>query len=177
MREGEIKSYEISERDRNKGNSHTRGIISLNLPDMKLMPGDEQVFSWYIFSHKGEDDFRQKLLERESVWVSCNKYVFEKGETALVKISGGQMVKGCMLKKNDVTIPMKKQGTAWYAEVVMDQLGEVRFDILYGTGKKTHANCLVISSVDDLIKKRVEFIVANQQMKSCLLYTSDAADE
>ena len=33
-------------------------------------------------------------------------------------------------------------------------------------GKKTHANCLVISSVDDLIKKRVEFIVANQQMKS-----------
>lgn len=166
MREGEIKSYEISERDRNKGNSHTRGIISLNLPDMKLMPGDEQVFSWYIFSHKGEDDFRQKLLERESVWVSCNKYVFEKGETALVKISGGQMVKGCMLKKNDVTIPMKKQGTAWYAEVVMDQLGEVRFDILYGTGKKTHANCLVISSVDDLIKKRVEFIVANQQMKS-----------
>lgn len=31
---------------------------------------------------------------------------------------------------------MKKQGTAWYAEVVMDQLGEVRFDILYGAGKK-----------------------------------------
>ena len=28
LREGEIKSYEISERDRNKGNSHTRGIIS-----------------------------------------------------------------------------------------------------------------------------------------------------
>ena len=166
LREGEIKSYEISERDRNKGNSHTRGIISLNLPDMKLMPGDEQVFSWYIFSHKGGDDFRQKLLERESVWVSCNKYVFEKGETALVKISGGQMVKDCILKKNDVTIPMKKQGTAWYAEVVMDQLGEVRFDILYGAGKKTHANCLVISNVNDLIKKRVEFIVANQQMKS-----------
>ena len=76
-----------------RDSSHTRGIISLNLPDMKLMPGDEQVFSWYIFSHKGGDDFRQKLLERESVWVSCNKYVFEKGETALVKISGGQMVK------------------------------------------------------------------------------------
>ena len=52
------------------------------------------------------------------------------------------------------------------AEVVMDQLGEVRFDILYGAGKKTHANCLVISNVNDLIKKRVEFIVANQQMKS-----------
>lgn len=48
----------------------------------------------------------------------------------------------------------------------MDQLGEVRFDILYGAGKKTHANCLVISNVNDLIKKRVEFIVANQQMKS-----------
>ncbi|MCS2593420.1 hypothetical protein NXX56_23160 [Bacteroides thetaiotaomicron] len=66
-------------------------------------------FRGISFRIKGEDDFRQKLLERESVWVSCNKYVFEKGETALVKISGGQMVKGCMLKKNDVTIPMKNK--------------------------------------------------------------------
>ncbi len=48
------------------------------------MPGDEQYFRG-IFSHKGGDDFRQKLFERESVWVSCNKYVFEKGETALVE--------------------------------------------------------------------------------------------
>ena len=76
MREGEIKSYEISERDRNKGNSHTRGIISLNLPDMKLMPGDEQVFSWYIFSHKGGDDFRQKLLEeRVSGYLATSMYL------------------------------------------------------------------------------------------------------
>jgi len=48
LREGEIKSYEISERDRNKGNSHTRGIISLNLPDMKLMPGDFRGISFRI---------------------------------------------------------------------------------------------------------------------------------
>ncbi len=73
--------------------------------------------------------------ERVSGYLATSMYL-RRGETALVKISGGQMVKGCMLKKNDVTIPMKKQGTAWYAEVVMDQLGEVRFDILYGTGKK-----------------------------------------
>ena len=35
LMEGAVKSYEIWERGRDKGNSHTRGVISLNLPDLK----------------------------------------------------------------------------------------------------------------------------------------------
>ncbi len=39
LTKGEIKSYEIWERDRNKGNSHTRGIISLNLAGYEIDAG------------------------------------------------------------------------------------------------------------------------------------------
>ncbi|BDW78614.1 hypothetical protein BFINE_44090 [Bacteroides finegoldii DSM 17565] len=79
LTKGAVKGYEIWERGRDKGNSHTRGIIALNLPDLQLMPGKEYSMSWCLFAHKGIDDFRQKLLEKGSVFVSCNKYVFEKG--------------------------------------------------------------------------------------------------
>ena len=60
---------------------------------------------------------------------------------------------------------MYKEGDKWIAEIVMDQLGEVHLDISYGTNKQTHATCLVISNVDSLIQKRVDFILNHQQMK------------
>ena len=51
-------------------------LFLLNLPDMKLMPGDEQVFSWYIFSHKGGDDFRQKVIgKRVSGYLATSMYL------------------------------------------------------------------------------------------------------
>ena len=62
---GAVKSYEIWERGNDKANSHTRGIIALNLPDIQLEPGKEYSISWRLFSHKGIDDFQQKVLEKE----------------------------------------------------------------------------------------------------------------
>lgn len=98
LTKGAVKSYEIWERGRDKGNSHTRGIITLNLPDLQLMPGKEYSISWCLFAHKGIDDFRQKLLEKGSVFVSCNKYVFEKGEKAFIELAAENSIQKCVLK-------------------------------------------------------------------------------
>lgn len=165
LMKGAIKSYEIWERGKDKGSSHTRGIISLNLPDIQLTSGKEYTISWCLFSHKNTADFRKKLLKKGSVFVSCNKYVFEKGEKACVELVGGSTVQKCTLRKQDIHIPMQKRGNLWVAEVKMEQLGENRFDISYGEGKQTHVTCLVVNNVDSLIKKRVDFIVNHQQMK------------
>ena len=135
------------------------------MPDLQLMPGKEYSISWCLFAHKGIDDFRQKLLEKGSVFVSCNKYVFEKGEKAFIELAAENSIQKCVLKKQDIHIPMKKRGNLWIAEVKMEQLGENRFDIFYGEGKQTHVTCLVIDNVDSLIKKRVDFICDHQQMK------------
>ena len=86
LTEGSIKSYDILERGIDKGNSHTRGVIALNLPDTLLQPGSSYSIQWSLFPHLGNEDFKNKLLQQGSVWMSCNKYMFEKGEKAEIEL-------------------------------------------------------------------------------------------
>lgn len=163
---GAIRNYEIWERGRKKANSQTRGIIALDLPDLLLKPGESYSLEWHVFAHNGNDDFRRKLLERGSVLVSCNKYVFEKGEKARVECRSLEPLEACTAKMNGVPVPVKQEGNLCFVEVPMEQAGEVRFDFYYNGNKQTHADCLVISNTADLIRKRVDFIRTRQQMNN-----------
>ena len=163
---GAIRNYEIWERGRKKANSQTRGIIALDLPDLLLKPGESYSLEWHVFAHNGNDDFRHKLLEKGSVLVSCNKYVFEKGETARVECRSLEPLEACTAKMNGVPVPVKQEGNLCFVEVPMEQAGEVRFDFYYNGNKQTHADCLVISNTADLIRKRVDFIRTRQQMNN-----------
>lgn len=164
--EGALKSYEIWERGRKKGNSHTRGIMAMNLPDMELKPGDSYSLEWNIFSHEGNDDFRAKLLERGSVLVSCNKYVYEKGETVRAELHSRKPLYACTAAMNGVPVSVKQDGNTCIVEVPVVQAGEMRIDFFYNGGRQTHAHCLAINNINELISKRVEFIRTRQQMKS-----------
>ena len=163
---GAIRNYEIWERGRKKANSQTRGIIALDLPDLLLKPGESYSLEWHIFAHNGNDDFRHKLLEKGSVLVSCNKYVFEKGEAARVECRSLEPLEACTAKMNGVPVSVKQEGNLCFVEVPMEQTGEVRFDFYYNGNKQTHADCLVISNTADLIRKRVDFIRTRQQMNN-----------
>ena len=164
--DGAIRNYEIWERGRKKANSQTRGIIALDLPDLLLKPGESYSLEWHVFAHNGNDDFRHKLLEKGSVLVSCNKYVFEKGEKARVECRSLEPLEACTAKMNGVPVPVKQEGNLCFVEVPMEQAGEVRFDFYYNGNKQTHADCLVISNTADLIRKRVDFIRTRQQMNN-----------
>lgn len=166
MTNGAIRNYEIWERGRKKANSQTRGIIALDLPDLLLKPGESYSLEWHIFAHNGNDDFRRKLLEKGSVLVSCNKYVFEKGEKARVECRSLEPLEACTAKMNGVPVPVKQEGNLCFVEVPMEQAGEVRFDFYYNGNKQTHADCLVINNTADLIRKRVDFIRTRQQMNN-----------
>lgn len=164
--DGAIRNYEIWERGRKKANSQTRGIIALDLPDLLLKPGESYSLEWHVFAHNGNDDFRHKLLEKGSVLVSCNKYVFEKGEKARVECRSLEPLEACTAKMNGVPVPVKQEGNLCFVEVPMEQAGEVRFNFYYNGNKQTHADCLVISNTADLIRKRVDFIRTRQQMNN-----------
>lgn len=166
VKNGAIRNYEIWERGRKKANSQTRGIIALDLPDLLLKPGESYSLEWHVFAHNGNDDFRHKLLEKGSVLVSCNKYVFEKGEKARVECRSLEPLEACTAKMNGVPVPVKQEGNLCFVEVPMEQAGEVRFDFYYNGNKQTHADCLVISNTADLIRKRVDFIRTRQQMNN-----------
>ena len=149
-----------------EGTIEERGIIALDLPDLLLKPGESYSLEWHVFAHNGNDDFRHKLLEKGSVLVSCNKYVFEKGEKARVECRSLEPLEACTAKMNGVPVPVKQEGNLCFVEVPMEQAGEVRFDFYYNGNKQTHADCLVISNTADLIRKRVDFIRTRQQMNN-----------
>ena len=163
LTEGRIKSYEISERGIDKQHSQTRGIFSLNPTDMQLKPGEVNRLAWHIFPHVGVKDFRNRIIALGSVFAECDKYVYEKGDTARIKLHGH--LKECTMMMQDSTlVPMTKEDDVWTAKVPMNCTGEVRFDFLYGDGRRTHADCLVISNAREVIEKRVAFIRTRQQM-------------
>lgn len=164
LKEGSIKSYQISERDLKKGLSNTRGIISLNVPDMRLRPGEKYNLSWKLFSFSNQMEFNDKIINENNVYVDCNKYVFEKGETASLSLYSKQVLKGLKILKDGKNIPFVRKNGRYTLETKMDKPGEVRFDFYYSGDKKTHANCLVVSSYDNLIQKRCNFIIEKQQM-------------
>lgn len=162
--EGSIKSYEVWERGDRKGNSHYRGILALNLPDCFLKPGKSCSVAWTLFSHEGNEDFKRKLLEKGSLLVACDKYVYQKGETARMQVQSNFPLESCEAKMNGVPVPVVRKDGRYWVEVPLLQAGEVCLEFFYNGGKRTHANLLVVNSEQELLDKRVEFIRTHQQM-------------
>lgn len=165
--QGAVKSYEIWERGNQKANSHTRGIFALNLPDLYLRPNQTYTLEWHLFAHQGNEDFQKKLLERGSVLASASKYVYQKGETAMVRIESAARLKNVEAFINGVPVPVTEACADRNLYVVyhkMEEPGEARFTFRYNGNHTTHANVLVVSSEQGLLKKRVDFILNRQQM-------------
>ena len=163
LQEGTIDGYEVNERNY-AAFSNFRGLFSLNPKDMRLKPGEQQKIAWVVFSHEGEEDFRNKVLAHGNVWVEAEKYVIEKGETAKVVLHSNKPLAKLYAQKNGVTVPVKQENGQWIIESKMEQPGDVRFDFYYDGGKNTHAQCLVISGEKELVDRRVNFIIDHQQM-------------
>ena len=157
--EGAVKGYEIFERGMDKYNSSFRGIFAMKLPDMKLAPGQTKKMSWKIFAHNGESDFKSKVLSAGSVLMECDRYVYEKGDTARVKVSG--KVRNASVSYAGHSFKLSKNGVAY---IPMNKLGESRIELTYNGGKVTHADCLVLSDFAEIISRRVDFIIKHQQM-------------
>ncbi len=165
LTEGRITGYDIWERSPGKGTSNTRGIIALGLPALKLAPGVSYRLAWKLFGNDGWEDFFGRLARTGSVAVQVNRYVFEKGEQAVVEVTGAEKaLRDCSISVNGhplETVASKGRRTA---SAIADETGGLRFDIRYGGGKTTFAECLVVSSFDTLLRRRADFIRERQQM-------------
>jgi len=161
--EGAVKSYEVKERDRQKAMSNTRGVIALNPEDMVLQAGGNYVLSWRIFAHRGEDDFFAKVLKAGATIGRSDKYVYQVGDTAKVSFESLKQLKNPRILVNGSSLPVSQKGYIYTASTTVNQTGDIRFDLMYGD-RKTHVSCLGISSEQELIKKRADFIISHQQL-------------
>lgn len=163
---GNIDAYEISERSIRKANSNFRGVISLvSNRNIVLKPGESETIQWQIFSHTGNKDFYKKMLKLGGVKVSCNKYVFQVGEILETRLESHVSLDNISAYLNDQEVPVYRENNNWCVKVKMNQVGDNRLSFHYGDNKITHAQCLVISDIDSLISKRVNFILKNQRVK------------
>jgi hypothetical protein len=193
LTQGAIKSYEIAERDIKKPNF--RGVIMLNPENITLKPKESYTLAWRIFAHTGWDDFNTKLLKFNSVIAKTDKYVYEKGECAAIQLYSKKKLKGNVSDQKIylngkqfhfqfngnwkeypvkwtkiVKVPEISTMNCYLFCVPIERLGENRIELVYNDGKKTNIDILCISDIENLIVKRAEFILANQQMKD----TADA---
>ena len=175
LTKGSLPDYEVWEHKNENANSNFRGVFAMDLPDMTLAAGKSYTVAWKVFEHKGKDDFYKKLIAQGGTIARSDKYVYQQGETVKVYLKANKLkslsatITAKNLKNGEVTYPARaiktgKDTKGYYAYFTANELGEQRIDLIYNKVNRTHANILVTSNSDNLIGKRVNFIIDHQQM-------------
>lgn len=141
--DGEISCYEIMERGLGRANSQFRGVIALGIPDTVLAPGTACSVGWHLFAHNGKDDFAAAITARGGIYAEADRYVYEQGDTAVVRLKGRG---GVALKR-----------------IVCDRPGDRRFAVEH-EGRRTFVELLTVAGIDDMIDRRADFILSRQRM-------------
>ena len=179
--EGAINHYQISERSLEHGSSNTRGLISLNLPDLHLPPGGSSSLTWRLFAYTGQQDFCRKLEQRGGLWAEASRYVLQTGDTARVTLHAPHTLRLLSARRNGIPVPLRRTPGGWTVEWTVKEPGETLVEFLYDGGRRTWARCLAVSSARRLISKRVQFIIGRQQMNrsgdarlgACMVYDNE----
>lgn len=152
---GAMQTYSIDNRDRHKDvpfaytASNIRGVITLNIAPFVVKAKESYTVQWKLFWHNGWDDFFKKAEANGFVKLDANRYVISKNEKLTISIEANP---AAGIKDKTLTVSG-------------EDLGEHTQKVYYDKGRKyTVLNYLVISSPQNLIDKRVHFIIDNQQM-------------
>ncbi len=169
MNTGSISGYEIYKRDRKFGMSNFRGVFMMNFEDFTLESNQEKSFSWTIFSHNGWDDFFKKAKKLGGVIAQFKtrttailgekiKLVFDsdkKIENPRITANGKEIDFSTSFFSNEIEV-----------EITPEKAGEIEFILHYGDKKYTKAVANVVENPNEIIAKRAEFILKNQQMNN-----------
>jgi hypothetical protein len=163
--QGNIAGYEIINvvHDNKWNGSDNRGGITLNPADVVLKPGESSRIVWKLFWHKGWDDFLTKAKQLGFVQASAEKYVLQQGEKNTIHFSSSKKLSNVYLTVNNKPVGFKQNGNEITATIKSEELGDNVVKLSYGNSF-TVCNILVLSSFEQMIKNRVNFIVNNQQL-------------
>lgn len=152
---GAMQSYGIDNRDTHKNvpqtytSSNVRGVITFNVAPFVLPVNGTYTVQWKLFWYQDWNDFYKKAIANGFVKLDADRYVISKNEKLKITVDAGS---AAGIKNKTITVDGK-------------MLGEHSHKVYYDNGKKyTMLNYLVISSPENLIDKRVHFIVDKQQM-------------
>lgn len=156
LTKGSLDCYSV-ERDLSK-NSDDRGDFILHPTHLHLLPHEKTVIEWELFWFK-ENEFDKKLRNYPNfINVDAPFFTIYNNE----KINFTVSKPNAQIFLNGNLIPSSNVGNKTLVEYTPTTLGEHIFTIRVGENE-TKAEFFVQIPFRDLLKKRVEFIVNNQQ--------------
>lgn len=164
LTKGSLGGYSV-ERDLSKI-SNDRGDFILHPSPVSLAPNESFTISWTLFSHEGKIDFYNKLKKYNTDYIHINaeKYTVFADEETVIKIEpvfdfDRNDVK---IKRNGTDVDFNISGGVICVNEKLSEYGEHRYSISV-KGITTHCNILVLPELNELAKRRCEFIAEKQQ--------------
>ncbi len=161
LTEGKLDSYSVE-----GSNSNVRGKFILNSSFFTLMKGEERVIlEWEIFTHKGNEDFYKVISEYENTLkVTADYFTVHEDDMIEFSACGASVCRKTTISCNGESVAAEICGNRLTVKYKPTHPGEYRFEIKTGENV-TYTEFCVVPGLSDLIKRRVDFIVENQQYR------------
>ena len=150
LTQGNVVDYDIWERGPERGASNFRGVVALCPADTTLGPGGRMTVGWRVFACDGPEGFRRSVLRYGGALAEADRYVATVGDTVRVALHTAR-------------------GTR-HRDVRIGRTGEHTVALDLGGGRQTCVRLLGIPAPEELVARRVAFILDHQQMND----TADA---
>ncbi|MBQ2613732.1 MAG: hypothetical protein IJB80_00165 [Clostridia bacterium] len=159
LTEGSIDAYSI-DGDNARVLKGTRGCILLHPEAVDLLPGESLTISWELFVHQGKEDFTQKILSYGKLLPVAPRYTVFAGEPITFTFSTD--AKDVRITLRNEEIPYTRNGTTVSVSYLPQKEGEHTFRIV-ADNKHTHINVWATAAFEEVLKRRIDFIVDHQQ--------------
>lgn len=140
--------------------SNDRGYFVVNAALTHLRPGEAFTLKYVIFTHTGKDDFAKKAAAIGGCFVRSDNFTYFEGETVALDVYSDRNVTAS--GADGITV----QKRAGCARITFEArgLGEKKIDICYG-GKRTYAKIFVSSPVEEIVRRRLDYVIDRQQWR------------
>lgn len=144
-------------------NGTGRGRFILNLSPTEIVQGEHCTIEWTVFAHKGKEDFVKKALEYpQFIHIDAKHHTLFRGEKIRFCAKTASIPQSVRVYDKDGDIEYKIENNSVTVECDTTQNGERRIFVEIN-GVTTYADFLVKDSFEDILKKRIDFIVDKQQ--------------
>ena len=161
LMQGSLDCYSIERIEEEQSND--RGDFVLHPSPCHLLPGEEMVLEWALITFP-HDRFPEAILSvKNGLWAEFEQETVFPGETFRITVTSNQLNGPVFVRCKGCELPYVKSGNHLTVEYPVRELGEHRFDFRIGE-KEFHVFGFSSPAFDELIEKRVRFILKHQQM-------------
>lgn len=159
---GSLDSYSVERIEQEMSND--RGDFVLHPSPCHLLPGSEMVLEWQLVAFP-QGKFQETLLAvNNGIWVEFARETIFPEEKFEISVESRHWEGKISVSCRGESVPYKMRDGRLLVEYTPQALGEHRFDFQIGE-KQFHIYGYCCPQFDELLEKRVRFILKHQQMK------------